>query len=77
MHIEWAGNFYRFDGWLFEVNRYIGPHPLNKNGDPRQTPPGRKFWRMWDKFNRLPPDQQNRYLVWSAKLEAPNVEDTE
>lgn len=59
--IEHAGPFYRFDGLLFEVHRYHGPYPLNSNGDPRQLPPGRRFWRMWDKFQALAPEQREKY----------------
>ena len=47
-------NVYRFDGWLFEVNSYCGPWPLNKDGNPRDTPPGRKFWEMYEVFDALP-----------------------
>ena len=59
--IEWSGPFYRFDGWYFEVHPYFGPAPLNKNGAPRQTPPGRTFWRMWDKFSALPESEREKY----------------
>lgn len=62
VHICGGGPVYRFEGWLFEVHRYVGPHPLNKNGDPRATPPGRKFWKMWDRFSALSKSEQKQYL---------------
>lgn len=53
---------YRFDGWLFEVPSYGGPCPLNKDGSPRATPPGRKFWKMWGVFAALPEDARRALL---------------
>lgn len=68
---------YQFEGWYFEVHSYCGPVPLNKDGEIRQTPPGRKFWQMWERFSALPPDEQARYRVGGygcTPLVSPNGE---
>jgi len=54
---------YEYDGWFFEIHSYCGPSPLNKDGNPRKTLPGRIFWKMYDRFAKLTKCQQNRYRV--------------
>jgi hypothetical protein len=61
IHISSVPPFYRFDGIFFEVHRYFGPYPLNNDGDPRGIPPGRRFWRMWEKFSKLSPADKEKY----------------
>ena len=58
-----GGNVYQFEGWTFEVHSYCGPHPLNKDGELRATPPGRKFWAMWDRFDALSDEEKEACLV--------------
>ena len=57
-----GGNDYEFEGWTFEVHRYFGPWPTKKNGDPREFA-GRKFWKMWNRFHALTPEQQKQHIV--------------
>ena len=52
---------YKFEAWRFEVLLYGGPWPLNKDGELRATPPGRKFWAMWERFSALSPEEQAAY----------------
>ena len=54
---------YEFEGWFFEYHGYCGPLPLNKDGEIRRTPPGRKFWQMIARFDALPPGEQAQYRV--------------
>ena len=54
--------FYECDGWLFEVHYYSGPWPLRKDGELRRHA-GRKFWKMWRRFNDLPKAEQEKYRV--------------
>ena len=58
-----GGNVFRFDGWLFEVHSYCGPWPLNKDLSPRATPPGRTFWKMWNRFEALSAKAKEAHLV--------------
>jgi len=53
---------YEFDGWLFEVHHYGGPWPLRKDGTPRARA-SRTFWRIWERFDALPKEEQERYRV--------------
>jgi len=52
---------YKFSGWRFEIHSYCGPWPLNKDGEPRATPPGRKFWEMWQRFCVLTDAEKEKY----------------
>ena len=58
-----GGNVYCFQGWTFEVHDYCGPWPLNKDGSPRKTAPGRVFWKMWDAFEALSDEEREACLV--------------
>ena len=49
---------YTFQGWTFE-DSYTGPWPLKKNGELRERC-GRKFWKMYDEFDRLPNKEEFR-----------------
>jgi len=51
---------YRFDGWYFEIHSYCGPWPLNKDGELRATPPGLKFWQMWERFQALSEEEREK-----------------
>lgn len=61
MFVSLAGPFYRFDGRYFEVHEYCGPVPLNRDGQPRNQAPGRGFWRTWEKFQKLSPEEREKY----------------
>lgn len=50
---------YRFEGVLFEVHSYCGPWPLRQDGEPRRRA-GRRFWRLWDRFQALSPEERER-----------------
>ena len=65
VHICGAGDLFRFEGWYFEFKEkgYGGPWPLNKDGEPRNTPPGRKFWKMWERFCLLTKKQKKKCMV--------------
>lgn len=54
---------YEYDGWFFEVPHFGTPWPLNTDGEPRKTPPGRKFWDMYERFAKLTDEQKKRYEV--------------
>lgn len=56
------GNVYRYDGWLFEFSRVVGPWPLCQDGEPRKRA-GRMFWRMWERFNALSDEDKAHYCV--------------
>lgn len=56
---------FEFEGWYFEFHRYCGPWPLKKNGDPRKRA-GNKFYKMYDKFSKLSPKQQEKYMVYKG-----------
>jgi len=53
---------YEFGGWVFEDNACSGPWPLKKDGDCRKTA-GRKFYKIYDKFNSLSKDEKRKYRV--------------
>ncbi len=52
---------YKYDGWLFESYDWFGPWPLKKGGEPRKNA-GRKFWKMWEKFEGLSEDDREQFL---------------
>lgn len=53
---------YQFDGWFFEWHSYCGPHPLRKDGEPRQSIPAR-FWQTVEKFQALTEAERESYRV--------------
>jgi hypothetical protein len=53
---------YQFRGWTFE-DGYCGPYPLNKDGELRDRPPGRFFWKMYDEWALLSPDEKEKTRV--------------
>ena len=53
---------YEYEGWLFEWRRYMTPHPLTKELEPRKRV-GDKFWDMFDRFCALPDDEQKKYRI--------------
>jgi hypothetical protein len=61
--INLGGNVYTFEGWTFEYHSYLGPWPLNANGSPRDRPPGKKFFCMFNRFMMLTADQKNECMV--------------
>jgi len=51
IHISFAGGFYRYRGYFFELHTYFGYIPLRKDGEPSlRTPSG--FWDAIDKFRK-------------------------
>jgi hypothetical protein len=53
---------WRYRGWFFEYdrNKPLGPWPLNKDGEPRQTPPGRVFFDMFEEWQKLLPEEKEK-----------------
>jgi hypothetical protein len=67
---------YRFEGWLFEdAGMAHGPWPLKKNGDPREKA-GRKFYKMWGRFDKLSKAEKEKYRVGGGceRFEFPEVD---
>ena len=56
------GNVYRYAGWLFEYGCVNGPWPLCQDGELRKRA-GRKFWRMWERFDKLSDEEKAAYCV--------------
>lgn len=54
---------YRYHGWTWEYQEYSGPHPIRKDGEPRKTPPGRKFWAMYAQWETLSPSKRKRTRI--------------
>jgi hypothetical protein len=54
---------YSYHGWTFEDHHYCGPHPLNKDGELRKGWPGRKFWKMYNQWQKLPPSKKERTRI--------------
>jgi hypothetical protein len=52
---------WRYKGWYFEFHHMWGPTPLKKDGQLRAGMPGRKFWAMWDEFDKLPKEEKRKY----------------
>lgn len=52
---------WRYEGWYFEFHEICGPTWLKKNGDPRSVIPPDSFWRMWERFSKLPPEEKKKY----------------
>ena len=50
---------YEFDGWIFEDHSHSGPWPLTKDLLPRKRA-GKRFYRMYAKFNASPDKEQFR-----------------
>lgn len=63
VHISWGGPFYRYGGYYFEVHPYLGPVPLNPDGDPTNKNPPRGFWKMWDQFDKLSQSDKDLYAA--------------
>lgn len=58
-----GGPGYLFQGYFFEVHRYIGPWPLNKlTHDPCINIPA-GFWEMWSRFEQLSATERAVYAV--------------
>lgn len=53
---------YEYKGWSFEYKIYCGPWPLKKNGELKKLA-GRKFWKMFFEFSKLPEEEQEKYRV--------------
>jgi len=53
---------YEFEGWFFEESGYGGPWPICKNGELRKHA-GRKFWKMWGRFDSLSESEKKKYRV--------------
>jgi len=52
-------HLYEFDGWTFEIHSYCGPWPLKKDLELRERA-GRKFWKMWKKFDKLSAEEKEK-----------------
>ena len=53
---------YEFNGWFFEDHSYHGPWPLKKDGVPKSRA-GRKFWKMYNEFRKLPLKEQKKCRI--------------
>jgi hypothetical protein len=53
---------YEFEEWFFEEGSYGGPWPLRKDGELRKRA-GRKFWKMWTKFDAMTDAQKKKCRV--------------
>lgn len=58
-------DIYKYKGVTFEFHRYCGPMRLKKDGNPSDVPMGRKFWKMFEKWQKLPPSKKKRSLIYS------------
>ena len=53
---------YRYEGWLFEIHSFCGPHPLNEDLEPVDKI-GIEFWVMIDGFNQLSIEEKEKCKV--------------
>jgi hypothetical protein len=53
---------YEYDGWIFEFHYWCGPWPLKKDLELRKRA-GKKFWNMFEKFNKIPIKEKENYRV--------------
>ncbi len=53
---------YRYKEFYFEWHSYLGPYPLNKDGEPSKRIP-KGFWSIVDEFVKLSKEEQNIYKV--------------
>jgi len=58
-------DIYRYHEITFEFHPYCGPTRLKNNGDPSNVPMGRKFWKMFDKWQKLSSSKRKRTLIYS------------
>lgn len=48
---------YQYEGWVFEMHSYIGPHPLTKQGSPYRRVP-MKFYNMYERWDTLTEEEK-------------------
>ena len=58
-------NIYKYHGIIFEFHRYCGPIRCNKNLEVSKVGMGRKFFKVFDKWNKLTPSKKKRTLIYS------------
>lgn len=51
---------YKYKEFYFEIHSYFGPHPLNKDGNPKANITA-DFWIMWDEFKLFSPEEREKY----------------
>jgi hypothetical protein len=56
-----TGGPWRYQGFYFEFHHVCGPTPLKQNGDPSVRQPSKAFWEMWERFDRLSPQEKKSY----------------
>lgn len=69
-------SIYEYEGWLFEYSIGSGPWPLKKDGEPRKRA-GKKFYKMFDRFDKLPDEEQAKYRVGGGCVPLVRREDCE
>lgn len=58
-----SSRIYKYNGWTFEWHNWCGPHPVNKDGELRKTPPGRKFFKDIEAFCKMSTEERKQYMV--------------
>jgi hypothetical protein len=58
-----GGKTYDYDGHFFEVHRYFGPVPLNRQTWEARVRIPKSFWPAWERFEKLSPEEQHRFEV--------------
>lgn len=58
-----VGNGYKFGGFYFEWNNYLGPTKMNKNGEPSKQQ-GRKFFNMIDRWVKLTDKEKEKTRIY-------------
>jgi hypothetical protein len=56
-------SIYQYGGFTFEVHPYLGPLKLKKDYDPASCM-GRKFFKIYDKWNKLTPEEKLETLIF-------------
>ena len=54
---------YRYGGFYFEIHPYCGPCELKAGGSPKNNNPPRRFWEMWDQFDKLSQSDKDLYAA--------------
>jgi hypothetical protein len=58
-------NIYKYKGIIFEFHPYCGPARCNKDLELSDIKMGRKFWKMFDSWQKLSPSKRKRTLIYS------------
>lgn len=58
-------NIYKYHGLIFEFHPYCGPARCRKDLELSKVNMGRRFWKIFNKWIKLPPSKKKRTLVFS------------